>query len=209
MQIDVSRLAPADQYKLISSTIVPRPIALITTYSEEKGHNAAPFSFFNAIGENPPAVVVALEQKRGCGSLKDTTINIQDNGQFVVHMVDEGIVEAMNICAIDFPSDINEVEQAGLNLVPSSTITPHRIVEAPVAFECEMIELVQISPGRHIVIGKIHVMHVRDELMDPDTLYIDSKKYKPVGRMHGRLYTRTTDHFELVVPEYSDWEAVK
>jgi flavin reductase (DIM6/NTAB) family NADH-FMN oxidoreductase RutF len=205
LQIDIDALPPATQYKLISSTVVPRPIALITSYSEEKGHNAAPFSFFNAIGEDPPALVVALESKRGSGDLKDTTINIQNNGQFVVHMVDENIVEAMNVCAINFPYGVNEVEQAGLTLTASTTVKPYRIVESPVAFECEKIDIIQISPGRHIVIGKVRCMHVHEHLFDPETYYIDSEKYRPVGRMFGRLYTRTNEHFEMEVPEYAEW----
>jgi flavin reductase (DIM6/NTAB) family NADH-FMN oxidoreductase RutF len=205
LQIDIETLSPAIQYKLISSTIVPRPIALITTYSAETGHNAAPFSFFNAMGEDPPALVVALENKRESNALKDTTINIQKTGQFVVHMVNEAIVQAMNICAIDFPYGINEIEQAGLTLTASSTVEPKRIVEAPVAMECEKIECVQISPNRHIVIARIRCMHIQDELFDPDTFYINSEKYHPVGRMFGKLYTYTKDRFELTVPSYTEW----
>src|SRR5690606_32308156 len=174
LQIDIGNLPPSVQYKLLSSTVVPRPIALITTKSADGHHNAAPFSFFNVMGENPPVLIVALESKRDSGDLKDTTINILDNSQFVVHMVDEPMVEAMNVCAIDFPGDINEVEEAGLTLVPSQRVAPHRIEEAPVAFECEKLQLVQVSPGRHLVIGKILTMHVRDGLLDPDTHYIDT-----------------------------------
>lgn len=205
MQIEIGALEPSIQYKLISSTIVPRPIALITTFSEEKGHNAAPFSFFNAMGEDPPAVVVALEAKRGNDALKDTTLNIENNGQFVVHMVDEAMATAMNVCAIDFPHGVNEATEAGLSLTPCASITPHRIVEAPVAFECEKIQLVQISPRRQIVVGKIVCMHVRDALLDPDNFHINIKQYRPIGRMYGRLYTYTREHFEMAVPDYQEW----
>ncbi len=205
MQVDIGNLSPSDQYKLISSTVVPRPIALITTRSDSGNHNAAPFSFFNAMGENPPVLVVALENKRDTGGLKDTTVNILQNGQFVVHMVDEPMAEAMNVCAIDFPNGINEIEEAGLTWAPSSCVRPYRIAEAPVAFECERLELIQVGPGRHIVIGKIVMMHVRDGLLDPVTYYIDTDQYRPVGRMFGRLYVRTSDHFELVVPPYEEW----
>ena len=207
MQIDIGNLPPSVQYKLLSSTVVPRPIALITTKSSDGHHNAAPFSFFNVMGENPPVLIVALESKRDTGDLKDTTINILDNSQFVVHMVDEPMVEAMNVCAIDFPGDINEVEEAGLTLVPSQRVAPHRIEEAPVAFECEKLQLVQVSPGRHLVIGKILTMHVRDGLLDPDTHYIDTERYRPVGRMFGRQYVRMGDYFELAVPSYEDWRS--
>ena len=207
MKIDINALPPADQYKLLSSTIVPRPIALVTTWSEKGGDNAAPFSFFNVMGENPPVLVLGLETKRGSGALKDTTINIRDNGQYVVHMVDEALAQAMNICAIDFPDDESEASHAGLALVESSLVKPKRIVAAPVAYECERIALLQISPGRNIALGKVVMMHVRDGLLDPVTHFIDPEKYHPIGRMFGRLYTRTRDHFEMVVPSHDDWLA--
>ncbi len=206
MQIDINSLPNDIQYKLISSTIVPRPIALITTYNDDTGDNAAPFSFFNAMGENPPVLVVGLETRRHSRTLKDTTHNVMHNGQFVVHLVDEGLGEAMNVCAIDFPSDVSETAMAGLNLVPSTVVKPKRITEAPVAFECEKINFVQISPDRHILIGKVVMMHVREGLFDPDTYYIDPEKYHPIGRMFGQLYTRTRDHFKMTVPAYEDWQ---
>lgn len=205
VKIDINALPPADQYKLLSSTVVPRPIALVTTWSEETGDNAAPFSFFNVMGEDPPILVLGLEDKRHDGALKDTTINIRDNGQFVVHLVDEPLAESMNVCAIDFPSDISETEQANLTLLPSSVVRPKRIANAPVAFECEKVTFLQISPHRNIAIGRVLMMHVRDGLFDPVTHYIDPEKYHPIGRMFGRLYTRTRDHFEMVVPSYQDW----
>jgi flavin reductase (DIM6/NTAB) family NADH-FMN oxidoreductase RutF len=207
MQIDINALPPATQYKLLSSTIVPRPIALVSTWSEAGGDNAAPFSFFNVMGENPPVLVLGLETKRDTGALKHTTINIRDNGQYVVHMVDEALAEAMNVCGIDFPDGESEALHAGLELAPSSVVKPKRIIAAPVAFECERIVLLQISPGRNIALGKVVMMHVRDGLLDPVTHYIDTEKYHPIGRMFGRLYTRTRDHFEMVIPGHADWLA--
>ena len=200
MRIDINSMPPSDQYKLLSSTIVPRPIALVSTWSEQHGDNAAPFSFFNVMGENPPVLVIGLETKRDSGALKDTTINIRDQGQYVVHMVDEALAQAMNVCATDFQSGESEAAQAGLELTDSCVVRPRRIVAAPVAFECERIALVQISPGRQIALGKVLMMHVREGLLDASTLYIDPAQYHPIGRMFGRLYTRTRDHFEMVVP---------
>lgn len=205
MQIHIATLAPADQYRLLSATIVPRPIALVTTWSEAGGDNAAPFSFFNVMGEDPPVLVLGLEMRRGGGGPKHTTANITANGQFVVHMVDEALVGAMNVCAIDFPEGESEAVHAGLALADSSVVRPRRIVEAPVAFECERIAVLQVSPGRHIAIGKVLVMHVRDGLLDPSTLRIDIDAYRPVGRMSGRFYTRTRDRFELAVPDHAQW----
>lgn len=207
MKVDINTLPPADQYKLLSATIVPRPIALVTTWSEAGGDNAAPFSFFNVMGEDPPVLVLGLENRRDSGAPKHTTVNIRANGQFVVHMVDEELAEAMNVCAIDFPEGESEALHAGLELTASSAVRPRRMVAAPVAFECERIALLQLSPGRQIAIGKVLVMHVRDGLLDPATLRIDTERYRPVGRMFGRLYARTHDCFEMVVPDHAQWLA--
>ena len=205
MEININALPPAIQYKILSSTVVPRPIALVTTYSDENGDNAAPYSFFNVMGENPPVMVIGLATKRYNNKPKDTTTNIRNTGQFVVHMVDESLAAAMNICAIDFPSDVSETLEAGLTLTPSSVVRPKRIVEAPIAFECEKVAFLEVSAGRSIAIGKVLTMHVRDGLFDPETNYIDAEKYHPVGRLFGRFYTRTKDHFEMVVPTYQEW----
>jgi flavin reductase (DIM6/NTAB) family NADH-FMN oxidoreductase RutF len=158
------------------------------------------------MGEDPPVMVLGLETKRHNQALKDTTVNIRDNGQFVIHLVDEAMAQAMNICAIDFPSNISEVEEAGLTLTPSRIVRPKRIVEAPVAFECEKIALLQIGPTRNIAIGKVVRMHVRDGLFDPVTHYINPELYRPIGRMFGKLYARMTDHFEMEVPSYEAWQ---
>jgi flavin reductase (DIM6/NTAB) family NADH-FMN oxidoreductase RutF len=209
LEIDINALPAAEQYKLLSSTIVPRPIALVTTYSEEHGDNAAPFSLFNLMGEDPPVLVLGLQDKPGRAGLKDTTRNIRDTGQYVVHLVDEDLAQAMNICAVDFPSDTSEIIEAGLTLTPSSVVKPKRIVEAPIAFECEKLGFLQINAHRNIAIGKVVRMHVRDGLLDPATNYIDTQKYRPIGRMFGRLYTRTRDHFEMIVPSPQEWIARK
>ncbi|CAN1510619.1 COG1853 Conserved protein/domain typically associated with flavoprotein oxygenases, DIM6/NTAB family [Burkholderiaceae bacterium] len=206
MEIDITALPPIEQYKLLSSTVVPRPIALVTTISDEFGDNAAPYSFFNCMGEDPPVMVLGLETKRHNQALKDTTVNIRDNGQFVIHLVDEAMAQAMNICAIDFPSNISEVEEAGLTLTPSRVVRPKRIVEAPVAFECEKIALLQIGPTRNIAIGKVVRMHVRDGLLDPVTHYINPELYRPIGRLFGKLYSRLNDRFEMEVPSYEAWQ---
>ena len=175
MQIDISAMSQDIQYELISSTVIPRPIALITSYDK---------------------------------SLKDTTINIMKNGQFVIHMVNEDLGQAMNICAIDFSTGVSETDMAGLTLAPSTSIKPTRIVEVPVAFECGKITFLQISRDRNIVVDKVLMMHVRDGLFAPKTFYIDPEKYHPIERMFGQLYTRTRDHLKMTVPSYDDWKKI-
>ncbi len=207
-RFDLEALSPPQQYKLLSSTVVPRPIALVTTLSRGGRPNAAPFSFFNALGEDPPVLVLGL-QENDDRSLKDTTANIRDTGEFVVNLVDEAIAEAMNVCAVNFPAGVNECEAAGLTLTASERVRPPRIAEAPVAFECERIALIQVSPGRHIALGKAILMHAREGIIDPATLRVDTAAYRPVGRLFGSLYARTHDQFEMRRQTYEEWLATK
>jgi len=201
MIIDINTLHPNDQYKLLIGTIVPRPIALITTYSEITGDNAAPFSLFNVMGEDPPVLVVSMECKKTDHSLKDTTTNIMKNGQFVAHTVDEQLSEAMNVCAADFPSNISEAAAAGLTLVPAKVVKAKIIQEAPVAFECERISFIQINPIRHILLAKVLMMHVRDNIIDPSNWRVIKENYHPIGRLFGPSYTRTNDTFDMTIPK--------
>ena len=156
------------------------------------------------MGEAPPVLVLGLQDKPGRG-LKDTTMNIRERGEFVVHLVDEDLTQAMGICAIDFPPGEDETAAAGLTLVPCERVRPGRIAEAPVSFECELITLLQISPGRVIAVGKAVMMHARDGVVDPGTLRINESYYHPIGRTYGPQYIHTGDRFEMRVPSYEEW----
>lgn len=204
MKIDIQSLNAKEQYKVISSLVVPRPIALVSSLSPTGTHNAAPFSLFNIFGEAPPVVIIGL-QDHWDRRVKDTTTNILETREFVVNLVDEDIAEAMSICAVDFPENINETDMAGLTMIPSDRVKPHRILEAPSSLECRNIAVVQVAPQRKIVIGEVLVIHVRDGLMDPKNFHIDIQAYKPVGRLFGSLYTRTRDQFSLEVKSLEEW----
>src|SRR3954463_15643791 len=132
MHFDLARIAQSDAYKLLVSTVVPRPIALATTVDAAGQVNAAPFSFFNAVSSRPPVVVLGISPGDAAGDgYKDTERNIRDTGEFVVNLVDEAIAERMNICAVDFPTEIGELEKADLHPVASVGVRPPRIAEAP------------------------------------------------------------------------------
>ena len=208
MKIDIQTLSARNQYKVISSVVVPRPIALMSTMSPAGAHNAAPFSLFNIFGEEPPVVIIGL-QDHWDRRVKNTTVNVLETGEFVVNLVDDDLGPAMNICAVDFPEGVSETEIAGLTLTPCDKIKPHRIVEAPVSLECRRIAVVQIAPHRKIAIGEVVMVHVRDGLMDPETLRIDIEAYKPIGRLFASLYTRTRDQFEMKMDSYEEWLAKK
>ena len=209
MLIEMAPLAPKDRYKLIAGFIVPRPIALVTSRSAAGVDNAAPFSAFNYMGEDPPVIVLGRQvhgaQSVHAGEIKDTTKNIHETGEFVVNLVDEAIAERMNVCAVDFPPETSETDAAGLTLAPSVAVAPARIVESPVAMECRRLAALEFGSFRQVVVGEILWMHVRDELIDDDTLTIDAAAYSPVGRLFGSLYVRTNDRFELPMMRYAEY----
>jgi flavin reductase (DIM6/NTAB) family NADH-FMN oxidoreductase RutF len=206
MRFDLAELSAADRYKLLGCLIVPRPIALVTTQSPEGRVNAAPFSFFNVFAEEPPLVVLGFGISP-TGGTKDTTVNIRETGAFVVNLVDEPIAGAMNLCAIDFPPEISEIEVAGLELSPSREVAPPRIAQAPVNLECRRYVTLEVARERYLVIGEILVVHVRDGLIDPATLRVDRDAYAPIGRLFGGGYVRTHDRFEMPRLTYREWRA--
>lgn len=204
MEFDFAKLSAKDKYKLLTATVIPRPIALVSTISDDGQVNAAPYSFFNMFSEDPPTCVIGV-QRRPDGRPKDTAQLIRGQGEFVVNMVDMALAEAMNITAINFEPGVDEVEMAGLHTVPSRLIKPPRIAEAPVAFECRRTFTLQLSAERDIVVGEVLTMHVRDGVIDPKTLYLDRSQYDVVGRLYADLYAPLREVFALHRPEPEQW----
>lgn len=209
MLFDFEKIPPQDAYKLVVSTVVPRPIAWVVSQDRAGTVNVAPYSFFNAFSDDP--VVVGI----GCGPrpegvAKDTLANIRATGQFVVNLVPFEHVERMNVTAVEFGPEVDELAEAGLTPLPSSRVAPPRIAESPVALECETFQLV--PAGRHtIVLGRVLAVHVRDDcVLDAAKCYVDTPRLGLVGRMHGRgWYVRTTDRFELPRMTVAQWEERK
>jgi flavin reductase (DIM6/NTAB) family NADH-FMN oxidoreductase RutF len=204
MRFDLAELSASERYKLLAGLVVPRPIALVTTQSPDGRVNAAPFSFFNVFAEEPPLVVLGLGISPA-GGAKDTTVNIRDTGEFVINLVDEPIAEAMNLCAIDSPPEISEIEVAGFDLVPSQKVAPPRIAQAPVSLECRRYVTLEAARERYLVVGEVVVAHVREGLIDPATLRVDRGAYAPIGRLFGGGYVRTRDRFEMPRLTYREW----
>ncbi len=202
MDFELARLAAAARYKLLTALIVPRPIALISTRSPNGVVNAAPFSFFNLLGDDPPIVIVSIET-RPDGRLKDTARHLLENGEFVVNLVDEATVERMHACSTDFPPEISEVEAVGFACASSRAIAAPRISDCPAALECRLIQRIDVSPSRLLAIGEVLWLHCHDGLIDPTTLRVDPERYLPVGRLFGDQYVRTRDRFSVSnSPEY-------
>lgn len=206
MDIDLATLAPRDRYKLLSGLVVPRPIALVTSIDPDGRPNAAPYSFFNLFGHDPALVVLGIERHEPRRQ-KDTGRNIDLTGEFVVNLVDEDLAEAMNVCAVDFPPEISELEMAGLELLPCRRIAAGRIASAPVSLECRTFTLMRIGRTRELVIGEILHLHVRDGIVDPATLRVELGRYRPIGRLFGDLYCRVRDVFALPRRSFREWSA--
>jgi flavin reductase (DIM6/NTAB) family NADH-FMN oxidoreductase RutF len=209
MLFDLDALPAASRYKLLVSTVVPRPIAWVVTQDAAGVLNAAPYSFFNVFGSDPPVVALGVGS-RPTGAEKDTLANITATGEFTVCLVPETALQAMNVTAADFPPGEDEVAQAGLTTLPSTKVRPPRLAESPVAMECTLFQTLPI--GAHsLVVGQVRAMHIADAaVMDPQKCYIDSPALGLVGRLHGAgWYTRTTDRMEVKRVSAADWMARK
>lgn len=198
MLFDFETVPAQNRYKLLTSTVVPRPIAWVVTRSKAGALNAAPYSFFNVLSSEPAILALGVGA-RPSGAEKDTLANIRDTKQFVVNLVSTANAPAMNHTAYDFPPGVDEMAKAGLTTAPSTHVTPPRIAESPVAMECELFQVLDLGPDRAIVLGRVLAMHIHDDaVIDPARCYIDTPKLDLVGRMHAAgWYSRTTDRFEL------------
>ena len=206
MLFDFNEIPPKECYKLLVSTVTPRPIAWVVTQDANGVLNAGAFSFFNAFSGNPPVVAVGMASYKP-ERPKDSRVNIRETGQFVVNLVSEENAEQMNITAIEFDYGVDELAQAGLTPLPSVRVKPPRIAESPVSMECELMQIVDLGETG-LVIGRVVAMHIRDEfVLDASKYYVDSPKLKLIGRMHGRgWYARTSDLFEMPRIPVSDWK---
>ena len=195
MHVDFATLTAYQRYKLMASLIVPRPIALVTTLNADGVVNAAPFSMFNMLGEDPPILMISINKLQD-HHLKDTSANILASGEFVVQIADEPIAEQMHRCGETLPSHQSELALVGLTPAPSRLVRPPRIAEAPVAFECRLSEKLETN-SRHIFIGEVLCLHARDELIDTERWRVRLQNYFPVARFGASFYIRTRDRFAM------------
>ena len=184
VHFDFADLTERERYKLLIGTVVPRPIAFVTTISRDERANAGPFSFFNVLTHDPAIVAIGIENHVDL-RLKDTARNIRETGEFTVHIVDDGLVERMEICAIKFGPEIDELREAGLATVPGKMDKSPRIVDAPAALECRRYMTLEVGPAREIVLGQVVGLFVREDLVDRNNLHIDQVGLDAIGRLGG------------------------
>jgi flavin reductase (DIM6/NTAB) family NADH-FMN oxidoreductase RutF len=206
MQFDIDNMAAADRYELLLGTVVPRPIALVTTISNDGAINAAPYSLFNIMGHDPAVAMISVlahpDQR-----LKDTANNILATKEFVINLVSESVAEAMNITCIDAPPATNELELAGLNTAASVKVKPPRVSASPVAFECCFLTSLSFGPNQAIVAGQIVHAYVGDQfVLDAARGLVDTPELKLIGGMHGaKWYAKLSDRFEMERPTWAEW----
>jgi flavin reductase (DIM6/NTAB) family NADH-FMN oxidoreductase RutF len=200
--IDPLQAGYQNVYKLLIGAVVPRPIAFVSTLSRDGIPNLAPFSFFTAVSANPPVVCFCPVRRPGSNPYKDTLSNILATREFVVNVVSEEFAEKMNACSADFPPEVDEFEASGLTPIASDLVKPPRVAESHIHMECKLylaIEFGELPGSGNLVLGEVVRFHVDDQYFDD--FKIDPDKLRPIGRMAGATYTRTTDRFDMLRPK--------
>ena len=196
MDLELARLPVLERYKLLIGLVIPRPIAWVSTWSENGVANCAPFSFFNVISEEPPLCILSFN-RRSDGAMKHTLKNIRRSGEFVVNLADEGTANAMHATSDEIPESESEFARSGLTPVPATMVKHPRIGEAAASLECRVERRIEFGPERELVIGEILLIHAGEGIIDPKTKRISEERYRPVGRLFASRYCTTRQRFDL------------
>ena len=200
ISFDFKELSERERYKLMIGTIIPRPIALVTTVDEHGRINAAPFSFFNCLSADPPILAIGVENNADM-SFKDTGHNIRMTEVFTVNIVSFAIAEAMHICGAKYPRGVDELKEAGLTAMPGAKVASPWIAEAPAAFECRRHVTLELGRSRQIVMGEIVYAHYQDGVVDPERLHVDPAAVDAIARLGGDTCATIRDRFEMLTPK--------
>ncbi|KAA3610213.1 MAG: flavin reductase family protein [Calditrichaeota bacterium] len=199
MLIDPKKQTFKENYKLMIGSILPRPIAFVSTVSHDGIHNLAPFSFFTGITSEPPTVCFSPTRRGTDGEAKDTLKNIESTGEFVINIVNESIVEQMNETATEFPPDVDEFQKSGLTAIGAKIVKAPLVNESPISFECKKLQVIEIGEakagGGFLVIGEIVMFHIKDALLENGRIKTDL--LNPIGRLAGAEYTKLGERFTL------------
>lgn len=199
--INPNQLSDIQNYKLLSGSVIPRPIAFVTSKDEKGNLNGAPFSFFNVVNNKPP--MIAIVAQRSNGKRKDTAINIEKTKEFVVHITDEFNIEDINETSAPLKYEDNELERTSLTLISSSIIQTPAVKEANIRFECKLDQIIQLgtkNDGADLIIGEVVMYHISEDVYFEDSK-IDSNQLKPVARLAGNNYSKLGDTFTIKRPE--------
>jgi flavin reductase (DIM6/NTAB) family NADH-FMN oxidoreductase RutF len=197
VQLDPQTLESAAVYKLLISSVVPRPIAWVSSVDAQGVRNLAPFSYFMAITDQPPTIAFSCSPRTG--GQKDTLRNVEATREFVVNVVDDDRAEAMNLSSGEYAPDVDEFALAKLTPAPSALVKAPRVAEAPINMECRLVQVLPVGKAS-LVIGQVVQWHVRDDVYDPATGRFDMHRLKPLGRLAGNLYSHIHQIFEMKRP---------
>jgi len=199
MILHPSDMNSGDLYAMMIRSVLPRPIAWVSSKSVSGVLNLAPFSFFTAISVDPPTLCFALGRRSKGAEKKDTLVNIEGTGEFVVNVVNEKMAEAMNATAGELPPESDEFAEVGLTPASCERISVPRVAESPVSFECERYDVINVGDpaagGGSLVIGKIIAIHVHESVVRDGK--IDPELLRPIGRLGGMEYTRLGERFTM------------
>jgi flavin reductase (DIM6/NTAB) family NADH-FMN oxidoreductase RutF len=196
MDLELAGLPVHERYKLLIGLVIPRPIAWVSTWSENGLANCAPFSFFNVISEEPPLCILSFNW-RSDRQIKHTLKNIRRTGEFVVNLADEDSANAMHLSSTELPEGESEFAKFGLTALPAKLVKHPRIGEAAASLECRVERRINFGPEREMVVGEILLVHARDGIIDPATKRISEERYRPVGRLFAERYCTTRQRFNL------------
>lgn len=201
MQYNPDELHQKEVYKLLTGLVVPRPIAWVSTINEEGIPNLAPFSYFNAVGDDPPHVMISISR---AGNLnKDTLNNILSNKEFVVNMVTEDLAEKMNSTAHPLQPHESEFEFANVESAVSVKVKPPLVAQSPVSMECVMVHHYNLKEhkngGSTLIIGRVVHFHVQEGIMD-ENFHVNVEKYQPISRLAGANYAKLGELFTIKRP---------
>jgi len=198
MQYDPHLLEQKDIYKLLTGIVIPRPIAWISSVSEDGINNLAPFSYFNMVGDDPPHVMFST--RRDNNSNKDTLNNVLATHQFVVNMVTKDLVEPMNASSATVAAQVDEFDLVGVTPIPSVKVKPMRVAESSIQLECELVHHYFLEDhtqgGACVLIGRVVMIHIADELL-LDENQINPELYKPIARLGGSNYCEQGEIFSI------------
>ena len=197
MHVDPRTLSSTAVYKLLISSVVPRPIAWVSSVDADGVGNLAPFSYFMAITDEPPTIAFSCSPR--AGNRKDTLRNVEATGEFVVNVVDDDRAEQMNLSSGDYPPEVDEFALTRLTPAPSVVVKAPRVAEAPISMECKVVRILPVGRA-HLTLGEIVQWHVRDDVYDAATGRLDMHRLRPVGRLTGNLYSHIHDIFEMKRP---------
>lgn len=205
MKLDPPSMEWIERYNLLTSAVVPKPIALVSTVGEDGVFNVAPYAFYGLVAVTPPVVYIAIGDKRRARQKKDTVKNIQFTKDFVINAVDEALAEPMNQSSADFPSDIDEFKEVGLTAVKSDLVKAPRVAESPVNLECRVLQFLEFGEfpeSSTVIMGEVVRAHIKDDLWTGKA--IDISKFKVIGSVSKETYCRTRDTFVMERPGTPD-----